>query len=223
MKIAIVAPAYNEEKGIEKFLRSVSGIKYPIYIIDDGSTDNTHKILSKYQIPNSKYKVLRHKVNLGKGAAMKTGAEAAFSDGHDAVVFIDTDGQHDLADLFKFVKKLKEGYDVVYGSRNMNMGVPLVRYLGNKATSVVISLLFGIYISDILCGYRAVSAGAYKKIKWDSPGYAVETEMVIRTSKEKLKHCEVPVATLYLDVFKGVSVMDAVGIFFDILRWRIRI
>ena len=189
MKIAIVAPAYNEEAHLEKFIGITSKVKYPVYVVDDGSIDNTYKVLSKIKNQKSKIKILRHKVNLGKGAAMKTGAEAAFSDGCDAVIFIDTDGQHDVADLPKFVKKLQRGYDVVYGSRNMSMGVPLVRYLGNKTVSLLISFLFGIYVSDILCGYRAITAGAYKKIKWDSAGYAVETEMVIRTAKINLKHC----------------------------------
>ena len=223
MKIAIVAPAYNEEKLIGKFVEKISNLNYPVYIVDDGSLDKTHEVLSKLKVKSEKLKVLRHKVNLGKGAAMKTGAEAAFSDGYEAVIFIDTDGQHDLADLPKFVKKLKKGYEVVFGSRNMSMGVPLVRYLGNKTVSLLISFLFRIYISDILCGYRALTKKAFEEISWESAGYAVETEMVIRTARSKLKHCEVQVATLYLDVFKGVSLMDAIGIFFDILRWRIKL
>ena len=180
--------------------------------------------MSKIKNQKSKIKNLRHKVNLGKGAAMKTGAEAAFSEGYENVIFMDTDGQHDTSDIDKFINKLKEGCDIVYGSRNMSMGrMPLVRNLGNRITSIVISFLFGVYVSDVLCGYRAITKRAYKKISWESVGYAVETEMVIRTAKEKLKHCEVPVKTLYLDAFKGVSVMDAVGIFFEVLRWRIRL
>lgn len=223
MKIAIVAPAYNEEKIIGNFIGNLKNIKHSVYIVDDGSTDKTQEVLRNFQFPISKFQILRHKVNLGKGAAMKTGAEAAFSDGASAVIFIDTDGQHDFSDLSKFIKKLNEGYDIVFGSRNMSMGVPLIRYLGNKITSLLISLLFGTYVSDILCGYRAITKEAYNKIKWESAGYAVETEMVIKSVKHKLKHCEVPVTTLYLDVFKGVSIMDAIGIFFNILRWRVKL
>ena len=223
MKIAIITPAYNEEKIIGKFIRNISKVKYPVYIVDDGSTDNTQKVLSEFQIPNYKLQILKHSVNLGKGAAMKTGADAAFSEGYDAVIFMDSDGQHDLNDLPKFTEKLEKGYDIVYGSRNMGMGVPLVRYIGNKFESLLISFLFGLYVSDVLCGYRALSKKAYKKIRWESSGYAVETEMVIRAAKSGLKYCEVPVATLYLDVFKGVSIMDAVGILFDIFRWRIKL
>jgi len=223
MKIAIVAPVFNEEKFIPNFVNSISTLGYPAYIIDDGSVDDTPKILSNLRVKGTKVRIFKHNVNLGKGAAMKTGAEAAFSDGFDAVVFMDADGQHDINDFPKFVKKLNEGYEVVFGSRNMGMGVPLIRYVGNKLASLMISFLFGRYFSDILCGYRAITKKAYKEIKWESAGYAVETEMVIRTAKCKLMHCEVPVSTLYLDEFKGVSLIDAVGIFFDVLRWRIKL
>lgn len=223
MKIAIVAPAYNEEKIIKKFLKSVLKVKYPVYVVDDGSTDKTFQALQNFHFPGSNFHLLRHKINLGKGAAMKTGAEAAFSDGIEAVIFMDTDSQHDIKDLPKFTKKLEEGYDVVFGSRKMGTGAPLVRNMGNRLASLLISFLFGVYVSDILCGFRAITKKAYKIIVWESAGYAVETEMVIRCAKVKLKHCEVPVTTLYLDVFKGVSVMDSVGIFFNVLLWKVRL
>ncbi len=224
MKIFIVIPVFNEENYIRSVIKKIKRQKLPVIVIDDGSTDLTLlKLRGVSKTVGCSIEVLSHNINLGKGAAMKTGAEAAFLQGADAVIFMDSDGQHDIGDLPKFVKKLNEGYEVVYGSRNMQMGVPLVRYLGNKTVSLLISFLFGIYVSDILCGYRATTNKAYDKIKWESAEYAVETEMVIRTAKNKLKYCEVPVATLYLDVFKGVSLMDAIGILFDILRWRIKI
>ena len=216
-KIAIVAPAYNEEKHLSKFLDAAVKTGHPLYLVDDGSTDSTSKLPSKHKV-----KYLKHKVNLGKGAAMKTGAEAAFADGNDAVIFMDTDGQHKFEDLPKFIKALKD-YDIVLGSRNMSYGVPLVRYLGNKLASLLISFLFGVYVSDLLCGYKGLTKKAYKKVRWESAGYAVETEMVIRSAKARLKRCEVPVATVYLDEFKGVSMMDAMGIFWEILKWRVKV
>ncbi len=153
---------------------------------------------------------------------MKTGAEASFQLGADAVVFMDSDGQHKASDLPKFIKALKKNkLDVVFGSRNLSLGVPFVRLLGNKFAARLISLLFGIYVPDLICGYRALTKKAYKKIKWESTGYAVETEMVIKTGKYGLKHCEVPVETVYLDGVKGVTVIDALNILFDVFRWRV--
>lgn len=216
-RIALVAPAFNEGKMLKRFLDGAVKTKLPIYLVDDGSEDTTSDVAHKYPI-----QVLRHRINLGKGAAMKTGAEAAFKAGYDAVVFVDTDGQHDLADLPQFVKKLNAGFDLVYGTRNMDYGVPLVRYMGNKVASLLVSTLFGIYVSDLLCGFRGLTKKAYDQVKWESTGYAVETEMVIRSADKGIRRCEVPVATVYLDKFKGVSLMDAIGIFISVLKWRLK-
>ena len=215
----IVIPAYNEKKTIGKVLESLENVKLSIIVVDDGSKDN-----SKLKVKNLKLKnltLLEHKVNLGKGAAMKTGAEAAFEMGADAVIFMDADGQHVAGDIFKFVKVLNDGYDMVLGSRNTNYGVPLVRYLGNKFGAVLISLLFGIYVSDLLCGYRAMTKKAYERIKWESMGYGVETEMVVNLAKSGLRWCEVPVTVVYNDRYKGVSLFDSFGILFDIIKWRL--
>lgn len=215
-KVFIVIPSYNEERHIEGFLKEVVLTKLPVVFVDDGSEDNTYKFARKYV-----KEVLRHKVNLGKGSALISGCELAFSKGATAVILMDSDGQHNVGDLPKFLAALDKGYDVVFGSRNLNFGVPLVRFLGNKAASVLISLLFGIYVSDILCGYRALTKKAYDKIRWDSGGYGAESEMVVNTAKTRLKYCEVPVETIYLDGVKGVTVLDAVGIMANIIRWRI--
>lgn len=220
MKIFIVIPAFNEEENIGKVLKEVSKTKYPVVVVNDGSTDGTVDILSNFIIHNSRFIILTHRVNLGKGAAMKTGAEAAFALGADGVVFMDSDGQHKASDLPKFIKGLKN-YDVVFGSRTLSHGVPIMRFLGNKIASVLIALLFGIYVSDLICGYRALSKEAFKKINWESAGYAVETEMVIKTGKYGLKYCEVPVETVYLDNVKGVTILDAFNILLDVFRWRI--
>ena len=217
MKIFIVVPAFNEAKRIGGVLSGLEKTKLPVVVIDDGSSDRTFEIVKKYKVT-----VLRHKINLGKGAAMKTGAEAAFSMGADAVIFMDSDGQHKIEDLPQFVKALKTGkYEIVFGSRNLGLGMPLERYIGNKLASVLVNLLFGIYVSDLISGYRALTRKAFEKINWESTGYGVETEMVVKCARLGLKHCEVPVATVYYDKFKGVSIIDAIGIFFDVFRWRI--
>lgn len=220
MKVAIVVPVFNEEKHISGVIKDIKSAKLPIIVVDDGSTDTTS--LKLHGASKTKYvAVLTHKVNLGKGAAMKTGAEYAFSKGFGAVIFMDSDGQHVAGDLPQFIKALEDGYGIIYGSRNMQMGMPLVRYIGNKFASIMVSQLFGVYVSDILCGFRGLTKSAYKSIKWESTGYAVETEMIIRASKKKLKFKEVPVQTLYHDNFKGVSILDAFGIFLDVIRWKI--
>jgi len=222
MNIFIVIPIYNENKHIGVVLRNLIKYKLPIILVDDGSTDKSGSTVSGLKIKN--LTLLTHKINLGKGAAMKTGADWAFANGADAIIFMDSDNQHSPDDLSKFLKPLQSGkFDAVFGTRNYSYGVPLVRFLGNKFASVVLVIFFGIYASDVLCGFKAVTKNAYKKIRWDSTGYGVETEMVARIGKEKLHFCEVPVASIYHDKTKGVTILDAVGIMGEIIKWRFTI
>ncbi len=224
MKIYIVIPALNEEKRIGKVLEELKETKLPVVVIDDGSVDETFRIASRFISQRSQFTVIRHEVNLGKGEALKTGCDMAFKNGADAVIVMDSDGQHKVTDISVIENKLKSGnFDIVFGSRNFNAGMPFVRFLGNKIVSVLINLLFGIYVSDILCGFRGFTKSAYSKIKWDAQGYGIEFEMIARTGKSKLRFCEVPVSTVYYDKYKGVSAIDAVGIFFEILLLKIRL
>ena len=220
MKIFVVISLFNEEKHIAGVLKGLLPYKLPVVVVDDGSTDRSSIKINDLRIKN--VTLLKHKINLGKGAAMKTGADYAFAHGADAIIFMDSDGQHETDDLVKFVGKLESGkYDVIFGSRNFGYGVPLVRYLGNKLASVLISSLFRIYVSDVICGYKAVTREAYEMIRWESSGYGVETEMVIKTGRSKLTFCEIPVETIYHDKTKGVTILDAFGILGDVLKWKL--
>lgn len=218
--VCLVIPVYNEDKRIKKVLNDLlAGTDCHVVVVDDGSTDQTFAIASDI----TGVTVLRHRINQGKskGAAMKTGCEYAFGHLHcKAVIFMDGDGQHLPSDLPKFIEKLELGYDIILGSRNFNLNIPLVRYLGNKTASIVINLLFSKYVSDLLCGFRAITREAYEQIKWESVGYGVETEMVVNMARTNLKWCEVPVTVLYHDNAKGVSILDAFGILFDVIKWR---
>lgn len=218
MKIFVVVPFYNENKHISQVIKGVSKYHLPMIVVDDGSTDNP-KIKSGKDV-----KLITHKINLGKGAAMKTGAEYAFKNGADAVIFMDGDNQHNAKDLPKFVDALKtEKYEIVLGTRNFSYGVPLVRFLGNKFAALVLVIFFRIYVSDVLCGYKALTKKAYKNICWESTGYGVETEMIARMGKTKLPYREVSVESIYHDKTKGVTLLDAFGIMGEIVKWKFTI
>ena len=220
MKIFVVIPLFNEEKHIAKVLNEISMFKLPVIVVDDGSKDNSKLRVKSLKVKN--LTLLEHKINLGKGAAMKTGADYAFTHGADAVIFMDSDEQHEAEDLPKFIQALESGkYDVVFGTRNYNYGVPLVRYLGNKFASLMMSLFFKAYITDVLCGFKGLTKEGYKKVRWESSGYGVETEIVARLGKNKLRFCEVPVSTIYYDKVKGVTILDAIGTFGDVIKWKL--
>ena len=212
-----VVPCFNEDKRIGKVLQNLKKQKISVVVVDDGSKDNSFAVSQKYT-PF----VFRHKINLGKGAALKTGCDAAVKLGAEGIVILDSDGQHEVDDFSKFSEALQEkNVDVVFGSRNLGREMPLIRSLGNKFGSFLISSLFGIYVSDLVCGYRAFTANGYKKIRWESSGYGIETEMVINVKKQNLTHCEVPIKTVYYDKFKGVTILDALSILGNVIKWRL--
>jgi glycosyltransferase involved in cell wall biosynthesis len=217
--IFVIIPCYNEQPRLPGVLSRLIRIFPPrqIVVIDDGS-----EIPLKVN-PKLKINLLRHSVNLGKGMAMKTGAEFAFSRGAKAVIFMDADGQHEPDFIPDFIKSLDAGYNVVFGSRTLDKRSPLIRRLGNKFASVYINLLFGIYISDILSGFRAMDHLAYQKLAWDSPRYGVETEIVARLGKAKnrLKFIEIPISTIYKDKYKGATLIQAVKILGESILWKL--
>ncbi len=215
MKISVVIPAHNEAKRIGSVLSEIKKTGLEVFVVDDGSKDGTFKVAGKYT-PN----VLRHGVNLGKGAALKTGCKAAFGLGAGAVILMDADGQHKASDLPRFIKALKE-CEVVFGERDL-AGTPTMRLLGNRLITFLVKVLFGIKVGDILCGFKALTKRAYRKINWASSGYSVETEIAAMTGKYRLKYCQVPVATLYYDKFKGLTVTAGLEILVDIIRFKLR-
>ena len=220
MKIFVVVPLFNEKKHINSVLKSIRKHNLPVIVVDDGSTDGSGTGIKQLRLRD--VSVLTHRINLGKGAAMKTGSDFAFAKGANAVIFMDSDGQHEADDLPKFIKALNSNkFDVVLGSRNLNYGVPLVRFLGNKFASVLMALLFRTYVSDVICGFRAITKAGYGKIKWDSDGYGVETEMIARIGITRSRFSEVPVLTIYHDKVKGVTLLDAFGVFLNVIKWKL--
>ncbi len=216
MKTFIVIPGFNEQFYLDRLLEKVSKISANIVFVDDGSSDNSAKIATKYT-PH----VLSHQVNLGKGAAMLTGAEFAFKRlKADAVVFMDSDDQHDPSHLPEFEKKLKK-FDIVFGVRNLGVNMPLARFLGNKSASVLLHLLYGAYIPDIPSGYKGLTRKAFNTLKWKSSGYEVETEIAVRVAQRKMAFGIVEIRSIYHDRDKGLTLFDAAHITASLIQWRL--
>ncbi len=215
MNIFLIIPSFNEGERLTTTI--TKALKYfpknKIIVIDDGSK-KPEKIDNNLGVW-----LLRHRLNLGKGAAMRTGAEFAFENGADAVIYMDADCQHNPDELPKFIKFL----NIVFGSRLSNIDAPFVRLFGKKFTSIYINLIFGIYISDTLSGYRGMTKDAYHKVLWKSDRYAVETEMVARLAKHKktLTWIEFPIETIYMDKYKGMTAIDAIKLMFTSVFWKL--
>lgn len=217
MKTYIVIPGYNEARYLATVLKDVSAYTKNVIFVDDGSRDETNSIARKYL-----KHVVTHDVNLGKGAAMKSGAEYAFAAlGADSVIFMDADSQHSAKELPKFFAELKAGAEIVFGVRTFRSNVPLLRLVGNRFESILFNLLFKNYIPDIPSGFKAMSKSAYRKIIWSSPGYEVETEIAVRTVKHHIPYRVVEIDMIYHDADKGMTPLDAVHIGKKLVQWKI--
>ena len=210
-----VIPAYNEEKNIANIVKKTRKHVDNAVVVDDGSNDGTHEIAE-----NAGAIVLKHIVNLGKGGALKTGCDFAIKKGAKYIVALDADAQHDPDDIPRFVEKLKK-YDIVFSYRKRSTEMPIVFRFGNWFISSVARILYGIGLNETQSGFRAFSRGAYKKIRWDALDYSMESEMIAKAGKQKLKYVQIPIQTIYADKYKGTTIIDGVKIVANMLWWKL--
>ena len=201
-KIFIVIPACNEETVIQDVIREIKKEGYEnIIIIDDGSQDETFK--KAKEIENTT--VLRHKINRGKGAATKTGIEAAKLLGADIIVTMDGDGQHDPKDIENLLKPIVEkDFDVVLGTRLKNPeGMPLHKRLHNHIANIITWYLFGLWVTDSQSGFRAYSRKAADLINTKADRYDYDSEVIREIYIYKLRYKEVPIKVRYTEYSKS--------------------
>ena len=212
----IIIAAYNEQRHLPDLLRKIKRLGYThVVVVDDGSRDDTQQAAQRLGVT-----ALRHTVNLGKGAAMKTGAEYALRGGAAALVFIDGDGQHGPHLLPQFVRALNAGNAIVFSYRQRGRA-PLIRMLGGRTINLFFRLLYGIRLQDSICGYRAMTAKAYRQVRWTSRDYSVESEMIARAGLQSIPYTEIPIDTVYHDEYKGMTVIDGLIVLWNLLWWRL--
>jgi len=215
-KIFIIIPAYNEAQRIEGVLTEAKKYYPNIIVVDDGSQDDTFKVAKKSGVIT-----LQHRVNLGKGAAMTTGVEAALRLRAGILVFMDADGQHRTEDIPRLVKAIQNGYDFVVVIRNLNHKMPFSMLLGNKIFSGLIRYFYNFNLPDTQCGFRGLRAVVYPRIQWRSQGYEVETEMLLNALQLHLRCAAIPIQTIYYDRYKGTTIVDGFKILAKIIERRI--
>ncbi len=180
MKISIIVPAYNEEDAIryslEKFKNLGLDKLHEIIYIDDGSTDNTSNIIQEYPV-----KLIRHNVNKGYGAALKTGIRNATA---DKVVILDSDGQHDPKYLERLVALLAD-YDMVIGVRDEASHQVKNRKLGKKLIKATGEYLVEQKLPDFNSGFRGFDRKLIKEILHMMPnGFSFSTTSTLAFLKE---------------------------------------
>ncbi|MFC1718563.1 glycosyltransferase family 2 protein [Candidatus Poribacteria bacterium] len=220
MNICLLIPAYNEAKAIGQVVSEACKVMKPVVVIDDGSQDTTARIAQ-----DSGAFVIKHQVNSGKGAALRTGFQYALEHDYDAVITMDSDGQHAVDDIPGFLKAFRErGPGVIIGSRMHDIStMPAVRKFTNRCTSFVGSLLAHQKLEDSQSGFRLISSDVLRAIELESSGYEMESELLIKASRAGFRISSVSIKTIYgEEVSKIAPVADTYKFFrllFRSLRW----
>ena len=210
-------PMYNEEETIgtvvTKALRHVDAV----ICIDDGSSDSSARIAEKCGAI-----VVRHRVNRGYGGALKSLFIKAREMSVDALVVLDSDGQHETSDIPKLLQPILSGEaDFTIGSRFVDGGggtdMPAYRRLGIKVITAASNLSSDLGIKDTQSGFRAFSRSAIERLRFDSEGMELSLEMLEDAHDKELTIKEVPTIIRY-DVPKG-SNFTAVSHGFTVLSW----
>ena len=195
VKVSVIVPAYNEEKNISQILRMLMDVEQvlpsmEIIVIDDGSTDGTPEEVAKF---SSLVKLIKHKKNCGKGAALATGFNEATG---EVVVVQDADLEYSPYDIPKLVKPILGGEaDVVFGSRfkGDRNGMKLMNYVGNKLLSSTTALLYGIPISDIMTGHKVFAKRVIESMDLTEDGFKIEPEITAEVFHGGWRYTEVPI------------------------------
>jgi len=207
-KIFAIIPVYNEEKYLKEVIEKTKKYVDEIIVVDDASSDLSSKIAKE-----NGARVIRHVVNLGLGASLKTGCDAALKLGADIIITLDGDGQHDPDEIPKLLKKFnEEKLDIVFGERCFDENMPFVKKTGNKFFDKFSKKLFNTKLKDTQTGFRVFSSETYKKIRWESSDYAVASEILINIERKKLNYGSEKIKTIYHDNHKGTTIIDGIKI-----------
>ncbi len=235
-KLSIVIPAYNEERFIGELLEKIVGVDTEsigyckeVVVVDDGSSDNTAAIVSRYT-----WVTLVKQNNQGKGAAVRNGI---YHSTGDYLLVQDADLEYDPEDYKVMLTELnrQSGAVAIYGSRTMGMsaGHPLFKskhkeqgfgqWLAGRVLSLWAWLLFGKYISDTLTAYKLYPNLILKNLPIVTNGFETDHELTCKLIKHGVQIVEVPISYSPRSVAEGkkIKARDGVIALWTFLRFRI--
>jgi len=224
-KISIIVPVYNEEKTIEEIIARITDVKFPIereiIIVNDGSTDSTEKKLREIK-SHEKIKVISYKNNKGKGNAIKTGLKYCSG---NIIGIQDADLEYNPQDYLKLLEPiLKKESDVVYGSRFKNNFVKKnLFYYGNKFLSLITSMLYFSWISDMETCYKVFRKEVINGIKLNANRFDFEPEITAKILKMGYKIKEIPISYNPRSAKEGkkIKIKDGLYAVFTLIKYRL--
>jgi glycosyltransferase involved in cell wall biosynthesis len=234
VKLSVLVPVYNEERTLQEVVRRVCDFQIPkeIILVDDGSEDQSRKILARLQEENARtkdplnqIKVFLQPVNQGKGAALKTALSHVTG---DIVLVQDADLEYDPKDYPSLLAPIQAGQaDVVYGTRFYGGGAHRVlffwHYMGNLALTLMSNMLTNLNLSDMEVGYKAFRAEAVKGINLKSNRFGFEPEITVKLAKKRCRFYEVPISYhgRTYEEGKKITWKDGIAALYYLIRFRL--
>jgi glycosyltransferase involved in cell wall biosynthesis len=222
-KTFIIIAAFNEKAVIRKVVEELLPFGFPVIVVDDGSAEDIGSEVKG--LDNVIY--LKHKVNLGQGAALQTGIDFALQQGAGYLVTFDADGQHCAADIPAIlVPLINNEADIVLASRFLTAGshnASIVKQLVLKTGRWVNYLFTGLFLSDAHNGFRAMNRAAALSIRISENRMAHATEILAQVKKNKLRYQEMASKVTYTNYSrgKGQSPLNSIRIFFDLVLQKL--
>jgi glycosyltransferase involved in cell wall biosynthesis len=220
-------PASNPDQKLIEIVNALKKYAYQIIIIDDGSRLETLHIFQelKDNVNNENIVFLKHAINLGKGAALKTAFNYILVNFPNVkgVVTLDSDGQHPVASCLHVLEALKKGRAFVLGYRSFSKNIPWKSYLGNNISKFIYKMALGRSFKDTQTGLRGLNKSFMLQcLTIKSNHFEFETEQLALAINHHIDIDEVPIETIYIEKNKASSfrpLVDSFKIYFVLFRY----
>lgn len=193
-RYCVVIPAFDAEKTIGEVIAQIKRHELDVIVVDDGSRDHTASIAAQ-----QKALVISHLRNQGKGQALRTGFEHALRSRYDGIVTIDSDGQHDPAEIPRLIQAGEVQHaGIVLGDRMHNGRLmPPMRRWANALMSDIVSAVARQRIPDSQCGFRFIRKEVLQDVSLQGRRFEIETELLLRAADRRWKIISIPVRSIY--------------------------
>lgn len=194
MKVSVVIPVFNEEHIIEKSIKNLAKelsayfTDLEILPVNDGSIDKTGHILHTLSLRDKRIRPILHKINLGYGAALKSGIAAAK---HDWIFFTDADMQFNVKEITRFLPHTNH-FDMIVGKR-ANRADSLKRKIISSFYNRFVRVLFGLPLQDVDCAFKLMRKSSLSIIDIQSDSFFVSVEVMVKALRNKLRIKELAV------------------------------
>ena len=187
--VSLIVPAMNEERNVEWVLERIPDVVDEVILVDGHSSDATVAV-ARAAYPGI---VVVQQEGKGKGAALRTGFATARG---EYIVMIDADGSMDPGEIGRYVDRLRDGCDLVKGSRYVEGGgssdITVLRSAGNRGLMALVNVLYGARFTDLCYGFCGFRRRGLDQLGLDADGFEIETQIAVRALRAKIEIGEVP-------------------------------